>query len=296
MSDFTGIDVSKLPAPDAVEVLDYETILAELVAFFRTTFPEFSAITVSDPAYKVIVVMAYYAMVLTQRTNDKTKQNMLAFATGSNLDHLGANLLVTRKVLVPADPLTNTSAVMEDDEEFRRRIQMAPEAYTTAGSSGSYIFHALSAHPDILDAAVVSPAPRIVIVTVLSRVGNGAPSAEAIAAVENVLSGATKRPLTDLPTISGVGVVEYTITAIIHTFDGPDSSLVIAASTASGNAMVAKAKRIGRDVPLSAIYAALHVDGVRRVELLSPIADVVVADDEVAHCVAVNITHGGYDE
>lgn len=295
MTEFTGIDVSRLPAPSAVEALDFEAILADWVEFFTTAFPEFSALVESDPAYKVMVVGAYREMVLRQRINDATRQNMLAFATGSNLDHLAANLLVTRKVLVPANPATNTPAVMESDEELRRRAQLAPESYTTAGSAGSYIFHALGAHPDILDAAVESPEPGEVVVTILSRVGNGVPSTDARDAVVAKLSGDTVRPLTDQVTVNNVTVVEYSIEADIYTFEGPDSALVIAAAQANVQATRDSLRRIGRDIPLSALYAALHVEGCSRVQLVTPIYSISIGPGEVGYCTGIVITHGGID-
>lgn len=295
MTEFTGIDVSRLPAPAAVEVLDFEAILAEWVEFFTTAFPQFSALVESDPAYKVMIVGAYREMVLRQRINDATRQNMLAFATGSNLDHLAANLLVTRKVLVPADPETNTPAVMEADDELRRRAQLAPESYTTAGSAGSYVFHALGAHPDILDAAVESPQPGEVVVTILSRVGDGVPSTEARDAVVDKLSGDTVRPLTDQVFVNNVVPVDYAIDAEIYTFEGPDSSLVIAAAQANVEAMRDALKRIGRDIPLSAMYAALHVEGVSRVVLITPVNSVTIGPGEVGNCTDIVISHGGID-
>lgn len=295
MSQFTGIDVSRLPAPSAVEVLDFEVILGEWVATMQQVWPEYSAITESDPAYKVLVVGAYREIVIRQRINDNTRQNMLAFATGSNLDHLGANLLVLRKTLVPADTQTNTPAVMESDEEYRRRIQLAPEAYTTAGSRGSYVFHALSAHPDILDVDVDSPTPGEVVVTILSRNGDGIPSAEARDAVVALLSGETVRPLTDQVFVNNVAVVDYAIGATLYTFEGPDSALVMAAAQASVEAMRDAHKRIGRNIPLSAIYAALHVEGVSRVDLITPTADVDIPAGSVGLCAEIELFNGGVD-
>lgn len=293
MTEYTGIDVSKLPAPDAVETLDFEEILSRLVASYSALFPEFTAFVESDPGYKLLIVCAYEVMRMRARINDAVKQNMLAYATGSNLDHIAANLLVTRKVLVPADPDTNTPAVMESDAELRRRAQLSPEGYTTAGSAGSYVFHALSAHPDIIDAAVYSPNPKEVVVTIMSRVGNGEPSQAAYDAVDAKLSGDTVRPLTDQVIVTTVQVVDYQVAATLYTLEGPDASLVIAEATARLTAMVSDLRRIGRDIPLSAIYAALHVEGVQRVVITSPASDVLINGEQAGHCTGITIVHGG---
>lgn len=295
MTEFTGIDVSRLPAPAAVEVLDFEVILQGWVDYYKLVYPEYTAFVESDPLYKAMIVGAYREMRLRQDINDRTKGNMLAFAVGADLDQLAANLLVTRKVLVPANPVTNTPAVMESDEELRRRAQLAPESYTTAGSAGSYIFHALGAHPDILDAAVDSPEPGEVVVTILSRIGNGVPSTAARDAVVAKLSGDTVRPLTDQVTVNNVTVVEYAIEAEIYTFEGPDWALVIAAAQANAEATRDALRRIGRDIPLSALYAALHVEGCSRVVLVNPVTSIEIGPGEVGYCTGIVITHGGID-
>ncbi|ECB5046041.1 baseplate assembly protein, partial [Salmonella enterica subsp. enterica serovar Teshie] len=54
--------------------------------------------------------------------------------------------------------------------------------------------------------------------------------------------------------------------------------------------------RLGRDIRRSAIYAALHVEGVQRVELASPLEDVVLDKTQAASCTEWSITNGGTDE
>lgn len=51
--------------------------------------------------------------------------------------------------------------------------------------------------------------------------------------------------------------------------------------------------RLGRDITLSGIYAALHVAGVQRVILHSPLADIICNSSQAAHCTSITITHGG---
>ena len=54
--------------------------------------------------------------------------------------------------------------------------------------------------------------------------------------------------------------------------------------------------RLGRDIRLSAIYAALHVEGVQRVELAAPLADVVLDKTQAASCTGWTVKNGGTDE
>jgi len=54
--------------------------------------------------------------------------------------------------------------------------------------------------------------------------------------------------------------------------------------------------RLGRDIRKSAIYAALHVEGVQRVELAQPVADIVLDETQASYCSDYAITIGGADE
>ncbi|MXF75072.1 hypothetical protein GRW79_22390 [Escherichia coli] len=59
---------------------------------------------------------------------------------------------------------------------------------------------------------------------------------------------------------------------------------------------IASQTRLGRDIRRSAIFAALHVEGVQRVELASPLADVVLNKTQAASCTQWSVTNGGTDE
>ncbi|HDG8128568.1 TPA: baseplate assembly protein, partial [Klebsiella pneumoniae] len=50
------------------------------------------------------------------------------------------------------------------------------------------------------------------------------------------------------------------------------------------------------DIRMSAIYAALHVQGVQRVELREPLADVVLDKTQAAYCTETRVAIGGSDE
>lgn len=296
MSTFTAVDLSRLPAPAVVELLSYEQILAAMLADLRDRDPQFTALTESDPAFKLLQVCAYREMLVRQRCNEAARAVMLAYAIGTDLDHLGALLGVTRLQLDPGDPINSIPPTMESDTEFRRRIQLAPEGFSVAGPEGAYIFHALSADPDVLDASATSPTPGEVVVTVLSRQGDGAPSAPLVAAVEAALADDSVRPLTDHVTVQAATIVPYSVQATVYTYAGPDSALVLAESQRRLEAYIEASHRLGRDVPLSGIYSVLHSEGVQRVELDSPLADIVITRTQASHCTGITIIAGGVDE
>lgn len=295
---FTAVDLSQLAAPDVVETLDFETILAAMVADLQSRDPAFTALVESDPAYKILEVAAYRETLIRQRVNDATQAVMLAYAGGADLDQIAANYNVQRLVLDPGDPdaIPPVAPTLESDADLRRRVQLSFEGFSTAGPVGAYVFHALGADPDVLDVAVDSPAPGEVVVTILSRDGDGTASAELLAAVDAVLSSDDVRPLTDDVTVQAATIVEYAVTAVLTVLPGPDGAVVLAQAEAALAAYIAQTQRLGRDVTRSGIFAALHQPGVQNVTLTAPAADIVIAADEASFCTGTDVTVGGVDE
>ena len=293
---FTAVDLSRLPAPAVVEELSFETILTEMLAELRARDPSFTATVESDPAYKILEVCAYRETLIRARVNDAARSIMLAYATGSDLDHLAAVFGVSRLLIAPANALSGTPEVFEKDVDLRRRVTLAPEGYSVAGPEGAYIFHALSADPLVLDASCESPQPGRVVVTILSRQAEGAASDALLNAVTAALNADTVRPLTDEVLVQSATLIDYEVVAQISTFAGPDAALVLAASNSRLAALIEDNRRLGRDITRSAIFAALHAPGVHRVVLISPPTDIIVNRDEVAVCTARAVTHAGAGE
>ncbi|MDA4141054.1 baseplate J/gp47 family protein [Xanthomonas hortorum pv. vitians] len=296
MASFTAVDLSKLQAPDLIEGLSFEVIFSEALAQFRRLLPEFSALTEADPIYKLLQLFAARELLIRQRANDKAQQTMLAFATGTNLDHLGALFGVARLVLDSGQPENGIAPTHESDVDFRRRIQLAPQGFSVAGPEGAYIYHALSAAADVMDASATSPAPGQVLVTVQSRTGDGTAPQELLDEVAAVLTDADVRPLTDEVAVQSAQIVPYAIRGRVFTYAGPDSAVVMREALRSLLAYLAEAHRIGRDVPESAIKAKLFADGVQRVELDAPAADIRISRTQAAYCTAIDISHAGIDE
>lgn len=295
---FTAVDLSQLAAPDVVETLDYEAILAAMVADLQSRDPAFTALVESDPAFKILEVAAYRETLIRQRVNDGAKAVMLAYAGGADLDQIAANYNVERLVLDPGDPdaIPPVAPTLESDTALRRRVQLSFEGFSTAGPVGAYVFHALGADPDVLDVSVASPTPGDVVVSVLSRQGDGTAAAGLISAVDAVLSSDTVRPLTDNVTVQSATIVTYSVTAVLTVLPGPDGSVVLAQAQAALDAYIAETQRLGRDVTRSGLFAALHQPGVQNVSLTAPAADVVIADDEASFCTGTNVTLGGVGE
>ncbi|MDY8569271.1 baseplate J/gp47 family protein [Escherichia coli] len=215
------IDLNQLPAPDVVEELDFETILAERKATLISLYPEDQQEAVartltleSEPLVKLLEENAYRELIWRQRVNEAARAVMLACAAGNDLDVIGANYNTTRLIITPADDST------------------------------------------------IPPTPAVA----------------------------------DRVTVQSAAIVEYQINATLYLYPGPESEPIRAAAVKKLEAYITAQHRLGRDIRLSAIYAALHVEGVQRVELAAPLADIVLNNTQASFCTEYSVVTGGSDE
>jgi phage-related baseplate assembly protein len=290
------VDLSKLDPPTVVELLDYETILARKIVRMQALFPDFNATVDSDPVMKVLQVAAYDELLIRQDFNERLVGRLLAYATGATLDHIGAAIGVGRLVVTPANATTGAVAAYEDDGSFRARIVLGPEGFAAAGPELAYVKRAKDAGADVLDASAISPAPGEVLVTVLSRSGDGTAPEALVQAVRDIVTDKAVRPVGDFVTVAAATQLRFAIGARLWTFAGPDPALLIATARAQLDKYLIDARRLGRNVTLSGINAALTTPGVQRVEIVSPATDIVCDRTQAALCTALTITHGGYDD
>lgn len=293
---FTTVNLSQLAAPNAVEQLDFETIFQNMLTDFQArmtaTGQPFTALLESDPAYKIMEVCAYRELLVRQRANEAVRAVMLAFAKGPDLDQIGANYNVLRLLITPADNTTipPTPAVYESDDDYRARIPVSLEGYTTAGSEGSYVFWGLSASGGVKDISAVSPAPGQVVVYVLSRDGNGTAPQSLLDAVTAALNADNVRPMTDQLIVQSSSIINWSIQAELTLYPGPDADVVKAAALQAAQDYATSVHRNGYDVSLSGIYQALHRPGVDRVNLTSPTANIPVSVGQAPFCTGINLT------
>ncbi|PIJ46389.1 baseplate assembly protein [Tatumella sp. OPLPL6] len=299
------IDLSQLPAPQIVEVPDFETLLTERKEALIALYPadQQDAITrtlalESEPITKLLQESVYRELLLRQRLNEAAQAVMVAYSLTSDLDQLAANYNVQRLTITPADNTTTppTAAVMETDDDLRLRIPAAFEGLSVAGPTAAYEFHAKSTDGRVADASAISPNPAEVVVTILSREGDGSADSELLALVDKALNDESVRPVADRLTVKSAQIIPYQIDATLYFYPGPEAEPIMSAAKQSLQTYINSQTRLGRDIRLSAIYAALHVEGVQRVELASPLADVVLDKTQAASCTSWTVTSGGTDE
>lgn len=299
------IDLSQLPPPVVVEPLDFETLFNERKEVFIALYPEEEQDVIrrtlsleSEPITMLLEENCYRELLLRQRVNEAARAVMVAYSVGSDLDQLAANFNVERMITTPEDNslVPHVPAEMESDAELRNRTSQAFEGLSVAGPAAAYEFFGLSADGRIADISATSPAPACVTISVLSREGDGTASRELIGIVTNVLNDEEVRPVADRVIVQTAKIVPYEINANLYIYPGPEAEPIRWASEKKLQTYIAEQRRLGRDIRLSAIYAALHVEGVQRVELMQPTADIVLDDTQASHCTGYTITVGGYDE
>lgn len=301
MNTFVAIDLSQLPAPQVVEQIDYEQILAERKVYAVSLWPvdEQAEIAArldmeSEPMAKLIQENAYREMVWRQRVNEASVANMLAHAKGADLENLAANYNVKRLVIQAANPsaVPPLPKIMESDDSLRERAQMAWEGLSTAGPRNSYIFHARSADGQVADATAESPAPAEAVVTVQSVLGDGTASPALLAKVNAYLSDDDRRPVGDRLTVQSAEIINYQVKARIYPLtSGPETELILKAAEAQLLAFVHQRRRLALEVSESILHASLHVEGVRKV-VLENWTDIVATKYQAPYCTHVELTLG----
>lgn len=301
----TLTDLSKLPAPDIIESLDFEALFAQRREKFISLYPADQQNEVaktlqyeSEPIVKLLQESTYYELIIRQRINEASHALMIAHAKGNDLDNLGANFHVYRLIIQHEDNTVTPSIpeIKESDSDFRMRIQAAFEGLSVAGPRAAYEFYARSADGRVLDAAAESPAPACVTLAILSRENNGIASSDLIRIVADAVNQDNRRPIADRVTVKSVTLIEYEIKAKLYLYPGPESEPIKKAATQNLQDYITEKHRIGRRINRSAIISALHVAGVQRVELLQPAQDILINREQASYCTNYQIEVAGYDE
>lgn len=278
----TTLDLSRLPVPAVIKDIDKDHILSERLESLKTRYDAAGIAwdvdgLETDPGVILQQEDTYRELLDKQAINDAAKAVLVPYAVSSDLDALGVAFGVVR-------------LDGEDDARFRHRIQLAPDAYSSAGAAGAYRYHALSVSTGVKDVGIFSPAPGSVIVAVLSIEGNGTASSDLTTAVRSILLRDDIRPLTDAITVKPAAIVSYAVDFKLVIPDGPDPALVRDAARASIEAMANERHQVGATVHLSALIASAHVSNVLNVQAVAPAGDINVGSDQAAFCSDITLS------
>lgn len=362
---------------------DPDKIMTNLVTIYenlggRTLSP-------SDPVYLTFKVIAYGFVAARQRIDYTGKQNLLAYARDSALDHLGvlvgtsrigamyANTTVqitlsetrstattvpagtritagdnvffalTKDVIIAPGELTATAtatcqtagtvgngylpgqiktivdnvafvksivntdissagAEKEIDDSFRERIHLAPESFSSAGPSGAYKYHALSANSGIVDIYVEAPEDRSgsrpgeVDIYVLMK-GGQLPNASVLEEVRVKCDDKSVRPLTDKVNVKAPTKKPFNFAATYYIAKSNETtlgSIQLAVTKAVNDYIVWQKSKMGRDIEPTELIYRMRAAGAKRVE--PAFVHTAVANNEIAWADSQTITYGGLED
>lgn len=286
------LDLSRLPAPEVIKSVDYEQILAQRLVDLKARF---AAIGIdldtlnleSEPAAILEQTDAYREALALAAINDAARSVMPAFATGADLEHLGAFYGVVRATITAAT--SDAPAIMEDDTSLRMRIRLAPEALPYAGmTGGGYRSLALKTAPSLKDVQPLKRGGGQVDIILLGRDGSQPVPSAVVDAVYSAFQDDDATQLTDIVTVRSSSIVTYSPTINLKVRRGPDPSIIKASAAKAVMAYAADRNAIGKVVYANMLMAAAAVGGVE--EATIDIGDVDPGESGAAWLAALTIT------
>jgi phage-related baseplate assembly protein len=282
----TTIDLSRIPAPAAIEALGFETLLSafdtrflEAWAGLRLRKPELPMYDVekleSDTVAPVKQAFGFVRLLDRARVNDAVRAVLAPLATGADLDNLVAINGTQRLVVIPADPIAGTPAVMETDARLLLRFLLGWDR-PAAGSAGGYLYDAYSALPIIHDAVVcgygIHGRRGDVDVVAIGPGGRQLTEAE-LATIRTAVLHPDRKPEAVSVSVRNAERRLWDATLRLEVARGPDPALVQAEAEARIRAMAVERMRIGGELPAEAVIGSAYGPNVLRVVEVSPVVD-----------------------
>lgn len=262
----TNLDLSRLPAPQVIKQIDYEAILvaaiADLAARFRAAGLNLDTTTLeTEPAVILLQAGAYRETLVRAAINDAARSCLVAFATGGDLEHLGAFYGVARLIIQPAT--ADQPEVLEGDADLRQRIQLAPELLPYAGmTGGGYRALARKTAPEVKDVATIKRPGGRVDVVLLARAGDGTAQPGTVDRVYRAFQDDEATQLTDIVTVRSAAIMPYAVNLTLAVRAGPDPTVVRLTAEKAVKAYAADRHRVGAVVYAQMLEAAASVGGV----------------------------------
>lgn len=302
------VDFSQLLPPSLITELSYEAIFTKRKESFISLYDASEQQAVrellqreSEPVVKLLQENAYLEMLYQAKCNADARSLLLAYAEKSDLDHLALTEYgLTRLVVTPANNtvIPPIDTVYESDERLRERCLLSFDGMNTAGSANAYRYFALSADGRVDGIKVRSdeanPYLLDIVITQVDSI-NGEASAELVTAVQKVLDPDHVRPVCDRPTVKSSSATNYQIEAQLYVGKNAEDALLLEAANIRLDKYIKNAQKNGESIYRSAIFAALHVDGIQRVVITSPENDLVMDSYHHPFCIAKTIAIGGVE-
>ena len=270
--------IDNLAKPIVIEPISHDAIVSRQAEAFKALWSSLRAANPDLPAYDVSMLETDPAMIgnqaesarevlLRQRINDAAISRLLAYASGSDLDHLAVFYDVSR-------------LLGEDDDRLKLRVILAIQGRSTGGTEERYRYIALTADLRVADAKIytVGRSP-LIHVALYSTAADGVASAELISIVNAALQADGVRMVND--TIMVASAVRRVIDLVADIWLLPDAdAATLDRAEANLRGAWSAVRALGRDLTTSWWRAQLMVAGVYKVSPVSPVDDEIAASSE----------------
>jgi len=291
----TAIDLSRLSAPQAIEIISLDQLEADFKDRFLTewaaqqqidpTLEDFTEAELeTHPAIVVARAWRYLRNLDRNRVNDGLKALLAPLSTGSNLDALVADRNIQRLTIVEAT--ANSAAIMEGDASLLQRYLLSYDA-PAAGSAGRYLFDTRNIWPQSQDRTLGLWDARVNGYAVHGRRGDidlvitgpfgRVPTTPELLTVRDAVTDVNRAPegvsIVVLPAMR----VEYQPSLVIEVpGNGPAPETIRLEALARVEAAARERLLIGGEIPDGFLAGAAYGPNVIKVRDLSPI---VIAPD-----------------
>lgn len=278
-------ELANLPEPSLIEQISFEARLTEFrtraVQLFQAAGIDYDVEQIeSDPLQVILQVVTYADSLLRQRVNEAIRANLLAFAIGSDLDHLAQFYDVLR-------------SSGETDERLRARIVLAIRGRSTGGTEPRYRSVALASSPRVQDAAIYTVGKDPTVRVAVFSTDNGGVADQALLNTVNAaLQDPAVRMVNDVIVVAPASRVQTPVTANVWLLP-ETSSTILDQMKAALQAAWTEQIVLGRDVTRSWLITKLSLEGVQKVEILAPAADVIVPSNQAAALGAITLNNMG---
>ncbi|KAB0269066.1 baseplate J/gp47 family protein [Microvirga brassicacearum] len=282
MADSTLYDLSAFPEPQIIEEVSLETTVGLMTGDLVALFPDLVGVAglESEPSQKNIQVVAFRKAILEARMNDVVKSNLLAFAVGTDLD----NLAVFYDVIRMND---------EGDDRLRKRVVLEIQGRSTGGTAPRYRAVAMKSSLRVQDVVVYREGTDPTIyVAVYSIDNNGVADEALLETVRTAVNDASVRMVNDTIIVKAAIFTVINISANVWLLpESPDS--LIGTMPATLRSTWAAETGLGFDLARAWIGARLMRPGIQRVDVLTPVDNVVASPNEAIAIGTVTLNNMG---
>lgn len=279
-------ELAHLPTPTMIEELDYDVMLDAAVARLKQ---EFDAVGIAydvptlegTPARMLMREAAYKENNLRVSINDAMRAVLLAYASGTNLDHFVAHKTVRM--------------AGESDDRLVSRYLKLLKGSSTGGTPERYEALAMEVDVNVADARAytIGKSP-VVYVAITAASAGGVADSFLINSVQTFLDQSHVRLINDQVMVRAAVRQIVDIEADVWVKERTPQSVVDGLADLLRQDW-SEDQEIGYDLTLSYIQAHLMRRGVHRVEIRTPIDHVVASEHEAIAIGDITINYMGKD-